>query len=62
MKHINDKYMHLTNYSIQKKNNEYESNADDTVCQGHKWYVQMMRTCAFYYKFKVCAILSSLLF
>jgi len=39
MKHINNKYMHLTNYSIQKKNNEYESNSDDTVCQGHKWYV-----------------------
>ena len=39
MKHINDKYMHLTNYSIQKKNNEYESNQDDAVCQGHKWWV-----------------------
>lgn len=39
MKHINDKYMHLTNYSIQKKANEYESNADDNICQGHKWWV-----------------------
>lgn len=37
MKDINNKYMHLTNYSIQKKNNEYESNQDDSMCQGHKW-------------------------
>ena len=37
MKHISNKYMHLTNYSVQKKSDEYESNQDDTVCQGHKW-------------------------
>lgn len=45
MKHINDKYMHLTNYSIQKKCTEYESNSDDTVCQGHKWYVSHTSVC-----------------
>ncbi|KAK3102681.1 hypothetical protein FSP39_013107 [Pinctada imbricata] len=37
MKNISNKFMHLTNYSINKKNNEYQSNGDDAVCQGHKW-------------------------
>ena len=31
--------MHLTNYSINKKNSEYEANTDENVCQGHKWLV-----------------------
>ena len=32
--------MHLTNYSINKKNEgAYEANSDENVCQGHKWYV-----------------------
>ena len=32
--------MHLTNYSINKKNEgAYQSNSDETVCQGHKWWV-----------------------
>lgn len=39
MKSLNNKYMHLTNYSINKKNVEYKSNADETACQGHKWWV-----------------------
>lgn len=30
--------MHLTNYSVNKKNAEYQANADETACQGHKWY------------------------
>ena len=30
--------MHLTNYSVNKKNSEYQSNDDDQSCQGHKWY------------------------
>ncbi|XP_064647782.1 tubulin monoglutamylase TTLL4-like isoform X2 [Lineus longissimus] len=37
MKNLSNKYMHLTNYSINKKNNEYQANTDETVCQGHKW-------------------------
>ena len=35
--------MHLTNYSINKKNEgAYQSNADESVCQGHKWSVYVV--------------------
>ncbi|XP_074659233.1 uncharacterized protein LOC141911990 isoform X2 [Tubulanus polymorphus] len=37
MKSLNNKFMHLTNYSINKRNNEYQSNTDENACQGHKW-------------------------
>ncbi len=37
MKSLSNKYMHLTNYSINKRNQGYQSNADETQCQGHKW-------------------------
>ncbi|ELU15475.1 hypothetical protein CAPTEDRAFT_121093, partial [Capitella teleta] len=37
MKSLSNKYMHLTNYSINKKNTEYQSNTDENICQGHKW-------------------------
>ncbi len=40
MKSLNNKYMHLTNYSINKKNNEYQPNGDESQCQGHKWLVR----------------------
>ena len=31
--------MHLTNYSINKKNQDvYTPNNDEDACQGHKWY------------------------
>lgn len=36
-KNLSNRYMHLTNYSVNKRNNEYESNTDENVCQGHKW-------------------------
>lgn len=40
MKTLSNKFMHLTNYSINKKNEgAYEANSDENVCQGHKWYV-----------------------
>ncbi|KAG8125297.1 hypothetical protein E2320_020637 [Naja naja] len=42
MKSLNNKYMHLTNYSINKKNVEYKSNADETACQGHKWALKAL--------------------
>ncbi|XP_026563681.1 tubulin polyglutamylase TTLL4 isoform X2 [Pseudonaja textilis] len=42
MKSLNNKYMHLTNYSINKKNAEYKSNADETACQGHKWALKAL--------------------
>lgn len=37
MKSLGNKFMHLTNYSVNKKNTEYKANADETACQGHKW-------------------------
>lgn len=37
MKTLNNKFMHLTNYSVNKKNSEYQANSDDKACQGHKW-------------------------
>ncbi|XP_054827177.1 tubulin monoglutamylase TTLL4 isoform X2 [Eublepharis macularius] len=42
MKSLNNKYMHLTNYSINKKNVEYKANADETACQGHKWALKAL--------------------
>uniref|UniRef100_A0ABM5F7Q0 Tubulin monoglutamylase TTLL4 isoform X1 n=1 Tax=Pogona vitticeps TaxID=103695 RepID=A0ABM5F7Q0_9SAUR len=42
MKSLSNKYMHLTNYSINKKNVEYKSNTDETACQGHKWALKAL--------------------
>ncbi|XP_046371170.2 tubulin monoglutamylase TTLL4-like [Haliotis rufescens] len=42
MKSLSNKFMHLTNYSVNKKNTEYVSNADDSVCQGHKWSLKAL--------------------
>nr|XP_056707584.1 tubulin monoglutamylase TTLL4 [Euleptes europaea] len=42
MKSLNNKYMHLTNYSINKKNVDYKANADETACQGHKWALKAL--------------------
>eukprot|EP00117_Sycon_ciliatum_P000086 scpid22923/ scgid4518/ Tubulin polyglutamylase TTLL4; Tubulin--tyrosine ligase-like protein 4 len=36
-KHIANRFMHLTNYSVNKKNTTFTANSDETVCQGHKW-------------------------
>ncbi|CAG5124977.1 unnamed protein product, partial [Candidula unifasciata] len=41
-KTFNNRYMHLTNYSVNKKNADYLSNTDDTVCQGHKWSLKAL--------------------
>ncbi|XP_030065121.1 tubulin monoglutamylase TTLL4 [Microcaecilia unicolor] len=41
-KTLNNKFMHLTNYSVNKKNTEYESNTDETACQGHKWALKAL--------------------
>ncbi|KAF8793194.1 Tubulin polyglutamylase TTLL4 like protein [Argiope bruennichi] len=32
-----NRFIHLTNYSINKKSSSYTSNDDETMCQGHKW-------------------------
>ncbi|XP_062861890.1 tubulin polyglutamylase TTLL4 [Trichomycterus rosablanca] len=42
MKSLNNKFMHLTNYSVNKKNSEYQTNSDDKACQGHKWALKAL--------------------
>ncbi|XP_022080086.1 tubulin polyglutamylase TTLL4-like isoform X2 [Acanthaster planci] len=37
MKNLSNKFMHLTNYSINKKNADFTPNSDYTACEGHKW-------------------------
>ncbi|XP_060522806.1 tubulin monoglutamylase TTLL4-like isoform X2 [Cylas formicarius] len=36
-KDLKDRYMHLTNYSINKLSSQYTTNEDANACQGHKW-------------------------
>ncbi|XP_044072796.1 tubulin polyglutamylase TTLL4 isoform X3 [Siniperca chuatsi] len=42
MKSLGNKFMHLTNYSVNKKNSEYQTNSDDQACQGHKWALKAL--------------------
>ncbi|NXG58812.1 TTLL4 polyglutamylase, partial [Hemiprocne comata] len=42
MKTLSNKFMHLTNYSVNKKNTEYKPNSDETACQGHKWTLKAL--------------------
>ncbi|NXL42918.1 TTLL4 polyglutamylase, partial [Podilymbus podiceps] len=42
MKSLRNKFVHLTNYSVNKKNTEYKSNSDETACQGHKWALKAL--------------------
>ncbi|XP_009994557.1 PREDICTED: tubulin polyglutamylase TTLL4 [Chaetura pelagica] len=42
MKTLNNKFMHLTNYSVNKKNADYKPNSDETACQGHKWTLKAL--------------------
>eukprot|EP00730_Choanoeca_flexa_P008101 TRINITY_DN12441_c0_g3_i3.p1 TRINITY_DN12441_c0_g3~~TRINITY_DN12441_c0_g3_i3.p1 ORF type:complete len:891 (+),score=141.34 TRINITY_DN12441_c0_g3_i3:857-3529(+) len=39
---LKNRYMHLTNYSINKKAAEFVSNADKDECVGHKWGLQAL--------------------
>jgi len=34
---IHDRYMHLTNYSINRLSSQYIKNEDAGACHGHKW-------------------------
>ena len=36
-RHLSNRFVHLTNYSVNKKNKNFQANADETVRQGHKW-------------------------
>ncbi|XP_040924828.1 tubulin polyglutamylase TTLL4 isoform X2 [Betta splendens] len=42
MKTLSNKFIHLTNYSVNKKNSEYQTNSDDKACQGHKWALKAL--------------------
>lgn len=39
---LNDRYMHLTNYSINKLSSNYAKNEDANACQGHKWTIKSL--------------------
>ncbi|XP_061510802.1 tubulin monoglutamylase TTLL4 isoform X2 [Anopheles gambiae] len=39
---LSDRYMHLTNYSINKLSNNYAQNEDADACQGHKWTIKSL--------------------
>ncbi|NXG22453.1 TTLL4 polyglutamylase, partial [Grallaria varia] len=42
MESLSNKFVHLTNYSVNKKNTEYKSNSDETARQGHKWALKAL--------------------
>ncbi|NXS15037.1 TTLL4 polyglutamylase, partial [Neodrepanis coruscans] len=42
MESLSNKFVHLTNYSVNKKNVAYKSNSDETACQGHKWALKAL--------------------
>ncbi|KAJ8959100.1 hypothetical protein NQ318_022357 [Aromia moschata] len=41
-KDLKDRYMHLTNYSINKLSSQYTANEDANACQGHKWTISKL--------------------
>uniref|UniRef100_A0A8D8MNY6 Tubulin polyglutamylase TTLL4 n=1 Tax=Culex pipiens TaxID=7175 RepID=A0A8D8MNY6_CULPI len=41
---LSDRYMHLTNYSINKLSDKYSANEDADACQGHKWTIKSLWT------------------
>ncbi|XP_028398329.1 tubulin polyglutamylase TTLL4-like isoform X2 [Dendronephthya gigantea] len=42
-KSLSNRFMHLTNYSINKKNEDvYTPNNDEDACQGHKWSLKAL--------------------
>ncbi|XP_066994664.2 tubulin polyglutamylase ttll-4 isoform X2 [Anabrus simplex] len=41
---LGDRYMHLTNYSINKLSSQYTQNEDASACMGHKWTVKSLWT------------------
>lgn len=41
-KTLNDRFMHLTNYSVNKFNAKYVTNSDAQACVGHKWTLKTL--------------------
>lgn len=39
---LSDRYMHLTNYSVNKSSSSYTHNVDAGQCQGHKWTIKSL--------------------
>ncbi|CAF3852147.1 unnamed protein product [Rotaria magnacalcarata] len=44
VKSLSDRFMHLTNYSINRYNSEYKTNNDSGACTGHKWSLKALWT------------------
>ncbi|KAL9924942.1 tubulin tyrosine ligase-like 4B isoform 2-T6 [Glossina fuscipes fuscipes] len=42
---LDERCMHLTNYSINKFSQNYSKNEDFNACQGHKWTLQSLWSC-----------------
>ncbi|KAH8378111.1 hypothetical protein KR093_009380, partial [Drosophila rubida] len=42
---LDERCMHLTNYSINKFSQNYAKNEDFNACQGHKWTLQSLWSC-----------------
>lgn len=51
-KNLYNRYIHLTNYSVNRHNAGYEPNSDEEACQGHKWY-EKLDVCG-YMRFEIC--------
>lgn len=41
-KNLDNHFIHLTNYSVNKANDKYESNSDINARKGHKWSLQAL--------------------
>lgn len=39
---LSDRYMHLTNYSVNKLSSNYTKNEDADACTGHKWTLKTL--------------------
>ncbi|BFF96252.1 tubulin polyglutamylase TTLL4 [Drosophila madeirensis] len=45
LSNLDERCMHLTNYSINKFSENYAKNEDVNACQGHKWTLQSLWSC-----------------
>lgn len=41
-KSLNNRYIHLTNYSVNKHNEKYIVNVNANSCEGHKWTIETL--------------------